>query len=63
MKIHELLARLQKFNRMMNVVIGSDFEIKDISHVELETRELGGRIVKMVALRPVDFEPVGDYKP
>jgi hypothetical protein len=48
---------------MMNVVIGSDFEIKDISHVELETRELGGRIVKMVALRPVDFEPVGDYKP
>lgn len=52
---NELLRALSKFQGHVRVVLQSDFEIKDIDSVHIETLELEGSQVNVIALTPVGF--------
>lgn len=51
----ELLRALNKFQGHVRVVLRTDFEIKDIAGVEVETLELEGTQVNVIALTPAGF--------
>ena len=60
---NELLRALSKFQGHVRVVLMDDFEINDIASVDLETRELEGSQVNIIAIKSVGFLPQEDWTP
>lgn len=56
MTVGELMKKLATFGRNTKVVIATDFEIKEICDVGIDTRELGGRTVPLVMIEPSTFD-------